>query len=72
MLVMLIEKPRSGNSAKVPTIDTGTASSGIKVARQFWRNTKTTRTTSAIASNSVTTTSAMDVFTKRVASKPTW
>ena len=71
MLVMLMEKPRSGNSANVPMMDTGTASSGISVARQFWRKTKTTRTTSAIASNNVTTTSAIEVLTYRVASKPT-
>ena len=57
MLVMLIEKPSSGNSANVPTIDTGTVSSGISVARQFCRNRNTTRMTSASASNSVTTTS---------------
>ena len=56
---------------KAPTIETGTASSGIMVARQFCRKTKTTRTTSAIASNSVTTTSAIEVRTNRVASNPT-
>jgi len=27
---LLMDKPRSGNSAKVPTIETGTARSGIK------------------------------------------
>ena len=68
MLVMLIEKPSSGNSAKVPMIDTGTASSGISVARQLWRNTNTTSTTRAMASNSVRTTSVTAASTNRVAS----
>ena len=31
---VLIEKPSSSSTAKVPTIDTGTASSGISDARQ--------------------------------------
>ena len=51
--IVLIEKPNSGNSTKVPTSETGTASSGISVARQPWRKTKTTRITSTIASTSV-------------------
>ena len=42
---MLIEKPSSGNTANVPISDTGTASIGISVARQFCRNRKTTMTT---------------------------
>ena len=37
----------------VPMSDTGTATTGISVARQFWRNRYTTRTTSTIASTSV-------------------
>ncbi len=48
MLVMLIEKPSTGNSANVPTTATGTVSSGISVARQFCRKTNTTRITSPI------------------------
>ena len=35
---MLIEKPNIGKMAKVPISDTGTASSGISVARQPCRN----------------------------------
>ena len=50
---VLIEKPSSGKSAKVPISDTGTASSGISVARQLCRKRKTTRITSTIASTSV-------------------
>ena len=42
---VLIEKPRKGKKAKVPTSDTGTAMSGMSVARQFWRKRKTTRIT---------------------------
>ena len=39
---VLIEKPSSGKSANVPTSETGTASSGISVARQPCRKTNTT------------------------------
>ena len=47
---------------------TGTVSSGIRVARQFWRNTKTTTMTSPVASNSVNSTSLMAARTKTVES----
>ena len=50
---VLIEKPSSGKTMNVPISDTGTAISGISVARQFCRNRKTTRTTSTIASTRV-------------------
>ncbi|MNN16944.1 hypothetical protein D3C81_1301030 [compost metagenome] len=49
----LIEKPNACISPKVPTIDTGTASSGMIDARQVCRNRITTSTTSAMASNRV-------------------
>ncbi len=65
---VLIEKPSSSRNAKVPTIDTGTASSGMIEARQVCRKTMTTSTTSRIASNSVFTTSSIEVCTKRVGS----
>ena len=39
---VLIEKPSSGNTMNVPTSDTGTASSGISVARKPCRKMKTT------------------------------
>ena len=68
MLVMLIEKPSSGNSANVPTMATGTVSSGISVARQFCRNTNTTRITSPTASNNVNSTSLMAARTNIVES----
>ena len=67
----LMVKPSTHSPRKVPMIDTGTASSGMIVERQFCRKTKTTRVTSAIAMSSVFTTSWMDVVTKGVVSKPT-
>jgi hypothetical protein len=39
---VLIVKPSSVKAAKVPTSETGTASIGITVARQFCRKRKTT------------------------------
>ena len=50
---VLIEKPSSGKTANVPISETGTASIGISVARQFCRNRNTTMTTRTIASTSV-------------------
>src|SRR5205823_9717631 len=50
---VLIENPKSGNNTNVPTNDTGTAQSGIKVARHPCKKMKTTSTTSASASNTV-------------------
>ena len=47
-------------AAKVPTIATGTAISGMTVARQFCRNSSTTRATNRIASRSVLSTSRID------------
>src|SRR5439155_2540398 len=44
---VLIENPKSGNKTNVPTNDTGTAHSGIRVARQPCKKTKTTSTTNA-------------------------
>ena len=55
----LIEKPSSGKKMNAPTSDTGTVISGISVARQFCRKTKTTMMTSATASNSVCSISVM-------------
>ena len=53
-------KPMAAMAAKVPTIATGTAMSGMSVARQFCRKSSTTRATSRIASRSVFTTSKID------------
>ena len=48
-----MENPRIGKTMNAPTSETGTASNGISVARQPCRKMKTTRMTSASASNSV-------------------
>ena len=55
-------------TAKVPTIETGTASSGMIEARQVCRNRITTSTTSATASSSVWTTAWIESRTKTVGS----
>ena len=62
------EKPSSSITAKVPTSETGTATSGMIEARQVCRKTITTTTTSRIASNSVSTTARIDSRTKTVGS----
>ena len=67
-LSALIEKPNTCITAKVPTIDTGTASSGMIEARQVCRNRITTSTTSAIASSSVCTTASIEARTNWVGS----
>jgi hypothetical protein len=64
----LIEKPKRCSTAKVPTIETGTAASGMIEARQVCRNRITTRTTSATASSSVITTDLIDARTNWVGS----
>jgi hypothetical protein len=56
---------------KVPTSDTGTASSGISVARQPCRKMKTTRITSTRASSSVCWISLMPSETANVVSRET-
>ena len=63
---MLSEKPIAAMTAKVPISDTGMASSGIRLARQFCRKTRITRTTSATASKSVWMTALIDSRTKTV------
>ena len=60
---MLIEKPNRNIAANVPISDTGTASIGMMVARQFCRNSSTTQNTRIIASISVLTTSLIEIFT---------
>ena len=57
--MVLMEKPSSGKSAKVPISETGTASSGMSVARQPWRKMKTTMMTRISASKRVLTISFM-------------
>ena len=67
----LIEKPSIGKKMNAPMSDTGTVMSGISVARQFCRKTKTTTMTSPTASNSVWTISLMPSVTGRVVSSDT-
>ncbi len=64
----LIENPSSSNAAIVPMIATGTATSGTIVARQVWRKTTTTNTTSKTASNRVWTTASIACRTNTVGS----
>ena len=64
----LIEKPKRYRNASVPTIDTGTATSGMIEARQVCRNRITTSTTSATDSNSVCTTDLIEARTNCVGS----
>jgi len=68
---VLIENPSNGNTAKVPISETGTAITGIKVARQFCRNRNTTMITRTIASSSVVSVSFMPSLTGRVVSNTT-
>ena len=53
---------------KVPINTTGTATAGIKVARQFCKNTYITTTTNTMASSSVFKTSSTEALTKGVLS----
>ena len=65
---VLIENPNKGKMANVPTRETGTASRGINVARQFCRKIKTTMMTRASASKSVLTISLRPSVTAWVVS----
>ncbi|MCY1211913.1 hypothetical protein D9M72_236340 [compost metagenome] len=64
----LMENPSMYMPAKVPTRDTGIASTGIRVARQFCRKMNTTSTTSSRASKKVLITSSMETWTNLVVS----
>ncbi len=64
----LMPKPRALITANVPMSDTGTAASGIMLARQVCRNSTTTTTTSRIASISVSTTALIESRTNTVGS----
>ena len=68
---VLMEKPRKGKNAKVPTSETGTAMSGMSVARQFWRKRKTTRITRKVASAMVVRISLMPSVIGSVVSRLT-
>ena len=65
---LLMEKPNKSMAPKVPTMETGTASSGMIEARQVCRNRITTSTTSSTASSSVCTTAVMESRTNTVGS----
>ena len=68
---VLMEKPKSGKRAKVPTSDTGTARSGMRVARHPCRKMNTTMMTSTSASKRVWTISFIPSETARVVSRHT-
>ena len=68
MVSMLMEKPKSPSTAKVPRSTTGTAMVGISVARMFPMKSHMTRKTSRMASKRVLTTSLMATLTKGVVS----
>ncbi len=59
MVSILIEKPNSPSTAKVPKMTTGTAMVGIRVARMLPINKYITKKTSTMASISVLITSSM-------------
>src|SRR5713101_7778709 len=61
---LLIDIPQAARTVNVPIRETGMAMTGMIVARQFWRKTKTTPTTSRIATKIVTMTSLIDLAMK--------
>ena len=65
---VLIEKPDASITANVPTIEIGTAASGMIDARHVWRKSTTTMTTISVASSSVRMTSWIESRTKTVGS----
>src|SRR5882724_8411868 len=68
---VLIENPSKGKTAYVPINDTGTAMSGMSVARQFCKNRNTTKVTSATASRIVIEISLIPSTTGKLASRLT-
>jgi len=65
---VLAEYPMINSTAKLPITLTGTAITGMRVARRLPRKTKTTATTSAKAMTSVINTSRIVAWTKVVVS----
>ena len=59
-LTLSSEKPNMAMPAKVPMMDSGSASAGMNVARQVRRNARMTRITSAAVRNRVTCTSCTE------------
>ena len=68
MVSMLMEKPSSASTPKVPSSTTGTAIVGMRVARKFCKNRYITKNTSTTASISVCTTPSIETFTNGVVS----
>jgi len=68
MVRVLIEKPKAAMMPKVPSMTTGTAMVGMRVARKFWRNRYITRKTRITASTKVWATSSMEILIKVVVS----
>ena len=68
---VLIEKPSTGKKMKVPISETGTAMSGMRVARQPCRKMKTTMTTRISASKRVFWISLIPSVTASVVSRAT-
>ena len=60
MVRVLMLKPNTASTPKVPSSTTGTASVGTSVARKFCRNRYITRNTSTNASSSVCMTPVME------------
>src|ERR1700692_5080568 len=71
MVSVLMVKPSGIKKQNVPRIDTGMASTGISVERQFCKNKNTTRATRPSVFNKVHTTSDMETFTTVTASNGT-
>ncbi len=64
----LMDRPSRKRPANVPTMETGTASIGITVARHVCRKRNTTASTSTAASKIVTSTSWIEALTTMVVS----
>ncbi len=64
----LMLNPATASTPNVPRRTTGTATAGISVALQLWRNRNITMITRTMASNNVWTTSWMETLMKAVLS----
>ena len=71
MVSVLMVKPSGIKKQKVPNMETGIASTGMSVERQFCRNTNTTMATSPSVRSRVCTTSFIDTLTTVTDSKGT-
>src|SRR5580704_756023 len=71
MVSVLIVNPNGMKKQNVPRMETGMASTGISVERQFCKNRNTTIATSPSVFNKVHTTSDMETFTTVTASNGT-